>query len=177
MGQNFGEEEKSSDREGSEIEQSEGTEKLKPKEQNRGGKLSKKKRRTETWGSLHRGEEGPFLTTWAPPLCFLSSTTIAPSSPSLKQPCTVRNRRRNTEKKQKQRKKKQPPQQIFFSVFLPASATVYHHRCHRLLHTALHAGQTTAIAGQASAPLPSSSSFSSSFSSSSSSLHHLHCSA
>jgi hypothetical protein len=97
-GQNFGEEEKGSDREGSKTEQSEGTEKLKPKEKNRGGKLSKKREEQRLGGSLHRGEEGPFLTTWAPPLCFLSSATTSPSSPSLKQPCTVRNRRRNTEK-------------------------------------------------------------------------------
>jgi len=60
-----------------ETEQSEGTEKLKPKEQNR-GETFEKKRRTETGGSLHRGEEGPFLTTWAPPLCFLSTATATP---------------------------------------------------------------------------------------------------
>jgi len=135
-GQNFGEEEKGSDREGSEIEQSEGTKKLKPKEQNRGGKLSEKKRRTETGGSLHKGEEGPFLTTWAPPLCFLSSATTAPSSPSLKQPCTVRNRRRNTEKKQKQRKKKQRQQHSH-------PTTIHHRRSnhHRPLLHQLHSSK------------------------------------
>jgi len=41
------------------------------------------------------------------------------------------------------------PLQIFFSFFLPASATVYHHRLHP---TALHANQTTVIPGQPFSP-------------------------
>jgi hypothetical protein len=42
------------------------------------------------------------------------------------------------------------PLQIFFSFFLPASATVYHHRLHP---SAFHASQTTVITGQPSSPL------------------------
>jgi len=52
--------------------------------------------------SLHRGEEGPFLTTWAPPLCFLSTATTAPSS-CHHQRCQKRNRTEQRGKKKKQR--------------------------------------------------------------------------
>jgi len=95
--------------------------------------------------SLHRGEEGPFLTTWAPPLCFLSTATTAPSSCHHQRCQRQQNQRgrretgQNREGRRKNRdrglcteeeKKRQPRHRLESSSFLlPAAApTTFHYR-------------------------------------------------
>jgi len=64
--------------------------------------------------SLHRGEEGPFLTTWAPPLCFLSTATTAPSSCHHQRCQRQQNQRgrRETGQNREGRRKKQRPRAL-----------------------------------------------------------------